>query len=108
MFPRPINPILPLLKENELAAALQEAGEKTALFKASEEFVSLFAKPSGYKIPIDFLLQTHNQCFGITKGGKSEGMAKLCEELLVKKVKLCILDSSKADFVSLTELPLAR
>lgn len=74
--------------------------------KPPEGYLNLFwdtyEKGDG-QMNIDPLLETHNLINGITNSGKSAFAARFAEELLLKRVKLLVLDGPKGDYVSMKD-----
>jgi DNA helicase HerA-like ATPase len=69
--------------------------------------ISLWRKHwNGRKLPqvnINDFLQHHSCSFGITRSGKSNGCGRLCEELLLKGMRIIVVDY-KGEFITLSEL----
>jgi hypothetical protein len=56
---------------------------------------------------INDFLQHHSASFGITRSGKSNGAGRLCEELIKKGIKICVVDY-KGEFTTLSEISNSR
>jgi DNA helicase HerA-like ATPase len=56
---------------------------------------------------INDFLQHHSASFGITRSGKSNGNSRLCEQLLLKSLKICVVDY-KGEYATLDQLKGAR
>jgi hypothetical protein len=56
---------------------------------------------------INDFLQHHSASFGITRSGKSNGNSRLCEQLLLKALKICVVDY-KGEYTTLDQLKGAR
>lgn len=100
------NPYLRLLQTDLADKVFSDRGRDIPLYKPPEGNLELF-KPTRWNLTgcvnIDIFLKHFSQSYGLTGSGKSNGVSRLCEQLLLKHVKLFIVDK-KGEFITLTGL----
>jgi hypothetical protein len=100
------------LKQGEVVAMFQKRGLPIPLFIQGKKpigYIDLYYTKRGGRTKnlepanINDFLQHHSASFGITRSGKSNGAGRLMEELMLKGIKICVVDY-KGEFTTLGTL----
>lgn len=95
-----------LLADEIIQGTMEDYSISTKLYKPPKKELKIFWGKT--QMDADNFISQHSQIFGITKSGKTTTGAKLAEELIENKVKLCIIDNEKGDFRSFEQYPTAK